>query len=84
MADIEFTNEQKDAIAEKLKTYFQEELDRELGQFEAQFLLDFLIAELGPYFYNQGLYDARAVMEKRVEDIAESIYELEKIAGDGR
>lgn len=79
MATIEMTNEQKESIAEKLKAYFQEELDRDLGQFEADFLLDFLIAELGPYFYNQGLYDARAVMEKRVEDIAESIYELEKI-----
>lgn len=79
MAQIEFTKEQKASIEEKLRTYFQEELDRELGQFEAQFLLDFLIAELGPYFYNQGLYDARALLEKRVEDIAESIYELEKI-----
>jgi len=79
MADIEFTSEQKDAIEEKLKTYFREELDRELGQFEAQFFIDFLIAELGPYFYNQGLYDAKALVEKRVEDITESIYELEKV-----
>ncbi len=79
MAEIEFTKEQKETIEKKLKTYFQEELDRDLGQFEAQFLFDFLTAELGPYFYNQGLYDARALIEKRVEDIGESIYELEKI-----
>lgn len=79
MADIEISIAQKDDIAEKLKTYFQQELDRDLGQFEAQFLIDFLITELGPYFYNQGLYDARALIEKRVEDITESIYELEKI-----
>ena len=79
MAEIEFTKEQKEAIESKLKAYFHEELDRDLGQFEAQFLLDFLVDELGPYFYNQGLYDARALIEKRVDDITESIYELEKI-----
>lgn len=84
MAEIEFTGEQKDTITEKLKTYFKEELDRDLGQFEVQFLLDFLIAELGPCFYNQGLYDARAIMEKRVEDITESIYELEKVTENPR
>ncbi|MFK7891550.1 MAG: DUF2164 domain-containing protein [Granulosicoccus sp.] len=84
MAEIVFTSEQKDTITERLKTYFEEELDRDLGQFEAQFLLDFLIAELGPHFYNQGLYDARAIMEKRVDDITESIYSLEKITDNPR
>ena len=55
-----------------------EELDREVGQFEAGFLLDFFAEEIGPYFYNRGLYDAQAILESRLEQVAEAIYEIEK------
>jgi uncharacterized protein (DUF2164 family) len=79
MSDIEFTKEEKDLIVQKIQMYFHEELDSEIGQFDAQFLLDFFTEEVGSYFYNRGLYDARAIMEKRVEEIADSIYELEKV-----
>ena len=63
----------------KIQTYFREELDNDIGQFDALFLLDFFTEEFGPYFYNRGIYDAQAILEKRVEDIAESIFELEKV-----
>lgn len=78
MSTIEFTREEKDDLVRRLRTYFEDELDRELGNFEAQFLLDFLTETLGPYFYNRGLLDARAVFEKRVEGVMEAIYEIEK------
>ena len=79
MAEIEFSKEEKELITKKIQLYFKEELDREIGQFDALFLLDFFADEIGAYFYNRGLYDARAILERRVEDISEAIYELEKI-----
>jgi len=78
MADIEFTKEEKQQLIKKIRDYFETELNQELGQFDAEFLLDFLSKELGPWFYNRGLYDAQAVMQSRIDAVMESIYEIEK------
>lgn len=78
MSEIEFTNDEKDAIAKSIQLYFREELDQEIGQFDALFLLDFFAEHIGKHFYNRGLYDAQALIEKKIEDISDSIYELEK------
>ena len=79
MSEIKFSKEEKEIIITKIQFYFSEELDREIGQFDAQFLLDFFSEEIGPYFYNQGLYDAQSILESRMESISEAIYEIEKI-----
>ena len=80
MSEITFTTEERSIICRKIQLYFQEELEQEqeLGQFDAGFLLDFFAEEIGPYFYNRGLYDAQAILETRMENIAEAIYEIEK------
>ena len=41
MSTIQFTPSQKAAMVLKLQGYFETELDSELGQFDAEFLLDF-------------------------------------------
>ncbi len=78
MADIKFSKNEKDILIDKIQTYFQDELDRDLGQFEADFLLDFFAKEMGSFFYNQGLRDAQSVLEERLETINDAIYEIEK------
>ncbi len=79
MSDIEFTKEEKEIITRKIQLYFTEELDQEIGQFDAQFLLDFFSEEIGPYFYNRGLYDSQTILQSKMESITDAIYELEKI-----
>ena len=59
MREIKFTKQERDSIVVKLLRYFEDELDQELGQFDGEFLLDFLIKALGPHFYNRGLLDAQ-------------------------
>ena len=78
MAEIKFSDEEKLAIGQRVQRYVEEELDLEIGQFDAEFLLDFFAKEIGGYFYNRGLYDAQAVLEKNIEEIGESILQLEK------
>jgi len=78
MAIIEFSKEEKEILVRKIQLYFREELDREIGQFDAEFLLDFFAEEVGAYFYNRGLFDAQVVLESRMENIAEAIYEIQK------
>ena len=79
MSEIEFSKEEKEILIKKIQLYFTEELDKEIGQFEAQFLLDFFSNEVGLYFYNRGLYDAQTILESKMESITEAIYEIEKI-----
>jgi len=78
MAKIEFSRDERAILVQQLRLYFKEELDHEIGQFDAEFLLDFIGEEIGPYFYNRGLYDAQAILESRIENVNEAIYELEK------
>lgn len=78
ISNIAFSKEETAVMVSKLQDYFEQELDQDLGQFDAEFLLEFLSKQLGPYFYNRGLYDAQAVFESRLENIAEAIYEIEK------
>ena len=78
MDKLQFTDEEKSQIVQKVKLYFLEELDQEIGNFDAQFLIDFFAEEVGAYFYNRGLCDAQALLSTKVEEVAESIYELER------
>ena len=77
MSKIEFSAEQKAQLSQQLKAYVAEELDHEIGQFESEFLLDFITAKIGPHFYNQGIADAGAVIASRFEDITHALYEIE-------
>lgn len=79
MAGIEFTREQKALLVSEIQKYFIKELDQEIGDFDAEFLLDFFSEKVGGYYYNQGLNDARALLDEKLETITESFYELEKV-----
>ena len=78
MSEIRFSSEEKGVLAHKIKEYFSKELEHEIGQFEAEFLLEFFSKEIGAYYYNRGLYDARTIFETKLESIDEAIYAIEK------
>ncbi|MFT2089895.1 MULTISPECIES: DUF2164 domain-containing protein [Paraglaciecola] len=78
MSKIEFSSQQKEQIITKLQKFMSSELDLELGQFDADFLIDFISKEMGSLYYNQGLYDAQAVLVDRMDSLTDAIYQLEK------
>lgn len=78
MTHITFSKEEKALIVRKIKLYFSEELKQQIGQFDAEFLLDFFSEELGAYYYNRGLYDAQAALSEKFGDIQDAICQLEK------
>ena len=78
MSKIEFTRAEINHISRKLQDYCATELDSELGQFDAEFLMEFISRELGAYFYNRGLRDAQALFEGRMADVADAIYDIEQ------
>jgi len=78
MPEIRFGNQEKAALVGKLQRYFESELHQRLGQFDAEFLLDFVGREMGAYFYNRGLYDAQTILAKRLDELQDSILQLER------
>ncbi|MFT5298557.1 MAG: hypothetical protein ACI9YH_004605 [Colwellia sp.] len=80
MSEIKFSNAQKELLVQKLQQYFSNELDQELAQFDADFLLDFFTKEMGNHFYNQGIYDAQKLLTEKLDYISDEMYQLEKPA----
>ena len=78
MAKIEFNEHEMASIVAKIKLYFSEELDQDIAQIDAEFLLDFFSEEVGAYHYNRGLTDAKAILEEKLETITDAFYEIEK------
>ena len=78
MSKLDFTKDEIDSMVVKLQAYFSSDLEQELGQFDAEFLLDFFSKEIGAYYYNRGLHDARVIFESKIEAIDEALYAIEK------
>jgi uncharacterized protein (DUF2164 family) len=74
---VTFSFEQKAHIVHKIKHYFDNELGEEIGQFDAEFLLEFFGKEIGPYYYNKGLQDAAEVIELQTDVMKEALYTME-------
>ena len=78
MRDITFSPDQKARMVSKIKAYFDEELQQDIGGFEAEFLIDFFAKEIGPHFYNRGLFDAQQVLTEKMDEVGYVMQELEK------
>lgn len=78
MTKIEFSKAEKDILVKKIQLYCQQNMDQEIGQFDALFLLDFFAKEIGPYFYNRALFDAQVIINEKVESIADALYAIEQ------
>jgi len=77
---IELVKPVRDALARTLAKHLKDELDVEIGGMEAMLLIDYISEILGPYFYNQALYDAQAHLSGKMGALTDAIYELERPA----
>ena len=78
MKPIKFEKEERAAIVGRIQGYFRDELDASIGEIPAELLLNFFSEQMGAFYYNQGLADAKAVLGKVVDDVEERIYALER------
>jgi uncharacterized protein (DUF2164 family) len=79
MSEIKLSKQQQTTAISKLQTYFVQELDRDLGQFEAEFLLGFIMKEFGASIYNQALYDAQSLLSAKIEDVFAEIEQFDSL-----
>lgn len=66
---IKLTKEKKDDMISAIKTYFFNEREEELGDLAATMMLNFILEEIAPEIYNQGVYDSYKYMNDRIEDL---------------
>ncbi|MBO6895578.1 MAG: DUF2164 domain-containing protein [Roseibium sp.] len=82
MSELKLEKDARNRLAEQIKRYMDQELDTEIGNMDAEFLIDFLSESLGGHFYNLGLKDAQALFARKADDINDEIYALEKVIDD--
>ena len=81
LAEIKLDDSVKVEVVAQLQKYFQDELQQEIGSFDAEFLLDFFSKKVGGFYYNQGLADVLKTFESKMQDVGELICQLEKETG---
>ncbi|EGQ8129498.1 DUF2164 domain-containing protein [Vibrio parahaemolyticus] len=77
---IKLERAQKETLASAIQDYMQDELSIEIGQFDSEFLIDFITDKLGAVYYNKGVEDAKAVIERRMLEMSDELYEIEQEA----
>ncbi|EGR2772251.1 DUF2164 domain-containing protein [Vibrio parahaemolyticus] len=75
---IKLERAQKETLASAIQDYMQDELSIEIGQFDSEFLIDFITEQLGAVYYNKGVEDAKAVIERRMLEMSDELYEIEQ------
>jgi uncharacterized protein (DUF2164 family) len=75
---IKFSKQEKESMIAEIQRYFYEERNEEIGNLAAENVLEFFKDQIGPYFYNEALKDARKVIEQKMSSIEEDLFALEK------
>lgn len=73
--NLTIPKQQKADIVASLQRYASTELDCELGEIQTGHLLDYILQEIAPFAYNQGIEDAKAFFATKVEDLTGTCFE---------
>ena len=66
---IKVTKEQREEMIAAIQHYFLKKREEEIGDLQAGLMLDFILEELAPEFYNQGVSDSYIYMKDTIEDL---------------
>jgi uncharacterized protein (DUF2164 family) len=72
---IELDQQETKEVVASLQHYFREELDEEISEMRAKFLLDYILKEIAPLAYNQGVKDAELYFRGKIEDLSGTCFE---------
>jgi uncharacterized protein (DUF2164 family) len=75
---IKFPKERRDQIKSSLQQYFFDVRGEEIGELAAENFLHFITENVGSYYYNKGVEDARHVLEEKTASLEEELLSLER------
>ncbi len=73
------SKKEQDLLLEKIKSFFLDERDEEIGELAADIYLDFIKEEISEVFYNKGVQDAKQKVQENFARLTDDIECLEKI-----
>ena len=75
---LQLDKEQEEILLDELRAYMSDELDMDIGNLPAKFLLDFMVQLIGPKIYDQAISDAEPWLYDRFTGILEDLSVLKK------
>jgi uncharacterized protein (DUF2164 family) len=66
---LQLSEERRAKLVADLQAYFADQFDEALSAFRADELLTFMIGQIGPTLYNEGIADARAFLAGKLDDL---------------
>ena len=72
---IELDKQETKEVVASLQRYFREELEEEITEMRAKFLLDYILKEIAPFAYNKGVRDAETFFRGKIEDLSGTCFE---------
>lgn len=67
--------EDRNEAIDSLRRFLNEELEVEMSEMQAEFLLGFFLMEIAPFSYNRGVEDAKAFFMAKAEDLGGICFE---------
>ena len=72
----ELSKQEVESIVASIQKFFSEDLELEASSdMRARHLLDFILKEIGPFAYKQGVKDAESYFRNKVEDLSAICFE---------
>lgn len=71
---IELDEERRDGMRRALQAHYKVELDEDLSDFQAETVLDVVLAAVAPEVYNQAVQDVRAHLQAKLDDLDGEVY----------
>ena len=72
---IELSKQEKADVVPSIQRFFREELDQEISEMRAGFLLNYFLTEIAPIAYNKGVKDAESYFRAKIEDLSGTCFE---------
>ena len=72
---IELDKQETKEVLASLQKYLSKELEMEVSEMRAKFLLDYILKEIAPFAYNKGVKDAEMYFRGKIEDLSGTCFE---------
>lgn len=76
--EIEINKDKKKKLISEIRSWFLDNRDEEIGDLQAELLIDTLTEKVGAEIYNQALNDSLNWVKGRLSDLEIDYYTLEK------
>ncbi|MDC0325493.1 DUF2164 domain-containing protein [bacterium] len=72
---LPLSKEKKTEVIQSIVQFATEELEVDISEMQAGFLLEYFAKEIAPFAYNEGIEDAKRFLLEKAEDLGATCFE---------